>query len=92
MGHEGRRSVSNIWSFLKDDGWSLQREDGMQEEEAKSFPKFSPLSHTGQKRSGVVETGAFGKLIDQKPQDAGLGLGILVTVHQTPNQAGTLVS
>lgn len=32
-------------SYLKDEGWSLQLENEMQEEEEKSFPKFSSLSH-----------------------------------------------
>lgn len=46
----GRRMLAISGSYLKDTGWSLQSEGGMQEVEAKSFSKFAPLSHTGQKR------------------------------------------
>lgn len=40
---EGLLTISG--SHLKDEGWSLQPENEMQEEEEKSFPKSSSLSH-----------------------------------------------
>lgn len=46
-------------SYLKDTGWSLQSEGGMQEGEANSFSIFAPLSHTGQKRWGGGGGGDF---------------------------------
>lgn len=51
MGHKGILApqgdglLTISGSYLKDEGWSLQPENEMQEEEEKSFLKFSPLSH-----------------------------------------------
>lgn len=74
--------------YLKDAGWSLQPEDGMQEKN--SLSKFSPFSHIGQKRSGVVETGLFGKRVETKSLRS-TGLGIFVTSPRPPHRTGTLV-
>lgn len=77
MGREGTLAppgggtLATPGSSLKDaDG--LQPEDGMQEE-ANSLSKFSSFSHTGERGSGGVEAGLFGRLVDQKPQIACLG-------------------
>lgn len=86
----GAGTLATQGSDLKDAGWSLQPEDGMQEK-TNGLSKFSPFPHMGQKRPGAVETGLFGKRVETKSLGS-TGLGILVTSPRPPLRTGTLMS